>query len=212
MLRTLTTKALRHKGHKERYWSSLCALHVFVVLLVSNSSVAVFQELENALYGYLDPGRPVIQLVAQLVYRLLQEEGIQQYPQLLPVRREEGCASRGFQVGAQEGGAHPQLPVTGPRLQDGKVFLAHHRPRGLAQEGELGGVLEGAQHPGHVPQGRPLQPPLAQRASRLPLEVDDHEVVTGGEQLPEVIVPVAADAHGRDLLVYQLLVVGQDLV
>src|SRR4051812_9654851 len=56
-------------------------------------------------------------------------------------------------------------------------------------------VMEGAQHPGDVPQRAALDAALAQWPRRLAFEVDDDEVVAGVQDLPEVIVAVRADAQ-----------------
>src|SRR6266550_4709645 len=101
------------------------------------------------------------------------------------------------EVALQEGGAHGEVPETCPRLQSGEVFRTHSRR--LAEQGRVGGVMEGSQHPGDVPEGRALEPSDTKGARRLAFEVDNHEVVARIEHLPEVVVTVATDVDRFDL-------------
>src|SRR6195256_2728882 len=54
-------------------------------------------------------------------------------------------------------------------------------------------VAEGPQHPGHVPEGQPLEAALVKGASRFAFEIDDHEVMSRVQDLAEVVVAVDAD-------------------
>ncbi|MFN9941278.1 MAG: hypothetical protein ACK56I_17545, partial [bacterium] len=55
-------------------------------------------------------------------------------------------------------------------------------------------VVERTAHPGHVPAGGDLGPPVGERPPRLPLEVDDGRRVGGIEEhLAEVVVAVDPD-------------------
>ena len=82
-------------------------------------------------------------------------------------------------------------------VERGRV-LRRARPRAArCEQRAVRGVVERAQHAGDVAQRRALEPPLAERARRLALEVDDDEVLAGVEHLAEVVVAVAADAHRR---------------
>ena len=65
---------------------------------------------------------------------------------------------------------------------------------GRVDEWVVGGVVEGAQHPGDVDQRGALEPPFADGPGRLPFEIDDDEVVAGPEHLAEVIVAVDSNA------------------
>ena len=68
------------------------------------------------------------------------------------------------------------------------------------------GIVERAQHAGHIAKRRGLSPPLRHAAVRLALEIDDDHIVLGDEHLAEVIVAMDAGldaveleiAHGGD--------------
>ena len=55
------------------------------------------------------------------------------------------------------------------------------------------GVVERAQHPGHVHEHALLSPTLVDGSGRLALEVEDDEAPIGAERLAEMIVAVDAD-------------------
>src|SRR2546425_1696895 len=68
----------------------------------------------------------------------------------------------------------------------------------LIEERGADRIVERPEHAGHVPQRGAFNPPLTERASRFSLEVDDDEILPCIEHLPEMIVAVAANAHGRN--------------
>ena len=70
---------------------------------------------------------------------------------------------------------------------------------GPVRQGRVADVIEGAQHAGHVAQRRRPELALADRARRVALEIDDHEVAAGIEDLAQVEIAVAADPRGVDL-------------
>src|SRR5438132_9277904 len=143
------------------------------------------------------PWRSVDEFVTDLVDCLFEEVGVEQGPQLVRSPRQQHGWADHVEVALQEGGAHGEVPETCPRLQGGEVFRTHS-PR-VAEQGRVGGVMEGSQHPGDVPEGRPLEPSDTKRSRRLPFEVDNHEVVARVEHLPEVVVAVATDVDRFDL-------------
>src|SRR5439155_10179034 len=110
-------------------------------------------------------------------------------------RQQRGWADH-VEVPLQEGVGHGEVPEARPRLQGGEVFRTH--PRRLAEQASVGGVMEGSQHPGDVPEGRALEPSVTKGSRRLALEVDNHEVVASVEHLPEVVVAVATDVDRFD--------------
>src|SRR6185436_9039086 len=65
------------------------------------------------------------------------------------------------------------------------------------------GIVEGAQHAGHIVQGRTLETALAEWAPGLVLEVDDREVVPAAQDLLEVVIAVTTDPACRDLAIEQ---------
>ena len=76
-----------------------------------------------------------------------------------------------------------------------------HRPCsmfGLVPVGGSGGIGERAQHGGHVPHRRPLEPALGQGVIWLSLEIDNREVVAGDQHLAQVKVAVEADGGRQD--------------
>ena len=75
-----------------------------------------------------------------------------------------------------------------------------------------GGVVERAEHPGHVSERRALDPPLAERSRGLALEVDDDEVAAGPQDLAEVVVAVDADPLPADLVAGEDRVTSEELV
>ncbi len=122
---------------------------------------------------------PVVELVAQLVDRLLELEHGEQALDRGLARRQQRRVDR-LEVAVEEPLARPLLPV--------------RRHVGVARE--LGGgrrVGERAEHPGDVAQRRALAAPLDERARRLALEVEDDPVLPRPEGLAEVVVAVRAD-------------------
>src|SRR5439155_2265686 len=100
--------------------------------------------------------------------------------------------------------ADPAVPEAASGLKSVDVFAADDRALRLTEHHGIRRVVEGAQHAGHVAYCAPLDAALAQRPCRLALEVDDHEVVAGKEELAEVIVAVDADAGTADAAVDQV--------
>src|SRR5688572_32928041 len=58
--------------------------------------------------------------------------------------------------------------------------------------------MERAQHPRDVPERRAFDPAFAQRPCRLSLEIDNDEIPTRVEDLPEVIISVRANPRRID--------------
>src|SRR6185312_11762657 len=142
-------------------------------------SQGLLEQADDAGHRDAHPVGPVVQLVAQLVDRLLELED-----------REHGARGRlagwhqgrvdGLEVALHEGVAGAILPA-----------LRGH-PTALQIAGR-GGVGEGAQHAGDVAQRRALAAALEQRPRRLALEVEDDPAVVAQHRLPEVQVAVRAD-------------------
>ena len=98
-------------------------------------------------------------------------------------------------------------PVAEGGLLFGREVLDPRRPHRGA-----GGVVERAEHPGDVPEGRTLDPPLAERPRGFALEVDDDEVAPRPEDLAEVVVAVDPDPLPADPVAGQDRVAGEELV
>jgi len=99
--------------------------------------------------GDAHPLGTVVELVQELVQRLLDQQGVQQRGQVVVAGRDEAAAIGGRQVGVEVARRGVRLP----------------RPRAIAQTGRcapaLGrGVRERPQHAGDVAQRRTLEPPL----------------------------------------------------
>src|SRR5262249_15888902 len=67
-----------------------------------------------------------------------------------------------------------------------------------AQQDAVNSIVERANHGGDVHQGRSLDTSFTDRTRGISLEIDDHEVLAGEEQLPQVVIPVATDALARE--------------
>src|SRR5690606_27272137 len=65
------------------------------------------------------------------------------------------------------------------------------------------GIIEGAHHAGDIPQRRTLEQPLGQRLGWVALEVDDHEVFAGIQDLPEVERSMDDRLRRQNLVVQQ---------
>ncbi len=88
------------------------------------------------------------------------------------------------------------LVALGPLLRAGVDQLGVGLVAGAQRPlDHAGGVVEAAQHPGHVAPRRVRQLPLGQRLGRLALEVDDLPALRGAQGLAEV--QVAVDPAGR---------------
>jgi molybdopterin synthase catalytic subunit len=68
----------------------------------------------------------------------------------------------------------------------------------LVEQRRVGGVVERAQHPGDIAEGRTLLAALTDRPGRLALEVDNDEVAAGIEHLTEVVITVIANPLGLE--------------
>ena len=66
--------------------------------------------------------------------------------------------------------------------------------------------MKRTQHPGDVAQRQRLLAPLLQRSGWLPFEIDNHEVIAGVKNLPQMIVAVMPDTVSANGLLPDLLV------
>ena len=98
-------------------------------------------------------------------------------------------AHSGLQKDVKTGTAHLPIQEIRPVFHKRHVF----RPEGGLPEGSVGAVLRRAHHPRHIAQGGTLQLPFAQGPRRLALEVEDDKILSGGEELPEMVIAVDAD-------------------
>ena len=81
--------------------------------------------------------------------------------------------------------SHPQYPRRRralPRLQNGLRSLG------------LGGVAEGTQHTRHILEGGMFLSSLVEGLQGLSLEIQEHEIVSGPQDLAQVIVAMTADS------------------
>ncbi len=112
--------------------------------------------------------------------------------------KEAGTSLPGLgQITLEERGLNLVLPVLGPRgktvCQSCRVGRAH----GGRGETALGGVGEGAEHPGDIPQGAAPGPALGERSGRFTLEIQYDETVANAEHLAQVVVAVDSDLLDR---------------
>src|SRR5690606_14085070 len=156
----------------------------------------LLDEVHQPLEGHVHPLGAVVQLVRQLVGALVQQVEIQQDLELRRLTRDERRALRRLQIPPEERRGDPALPQGAPLLQTWDVI----RAQVPMLDGAHDSVVDGPQHPAHVVQRRALQAPHTEGQRGLPLEVDDVEVLARVEHLPQVVVPVAADARRLDLL------------
>ena len=108
----------------------------------------------------------------------------------------------GLQVAVQESGACRRLPRVRPRRDERAIGFAHSA---LVDERTERRVVERAKDPRDVLQRRTLSPPLGERPIAIAVEVDEHEVLTGVEHLPEVEIAVAPDANTAPRLMEEWL-------
>ena len=76
----------------------------------------------------MDPLRPVVELVAQLVDRLLEQVHGEQGLELALVARQEAALRGGLEVAAQERGRRPRRTSGGPRARGGLAPPGAPRP------------------------------------------------------------------------------------
>src|SRR5262245_39250950 len=157
------------------------------------------EQTEDAAQRDAHPGGPAAELVAQLVDALLEQQHRQRHLPLLARVRQQARALGVVAVGAQERGPDPARPEHRPALQACRILPRRDPARAQALERRVRRVIEGADHAGYVAQRRALQPPLRQRPRGLALEVGDEEVVAGPQDLSEVQIAVAPDAHTGQL-------------
>src|SRR5947208_9142826 len=144
--------------------------------------------------GHTDPGRAMVDLVPDLVQSLVQLEHAQDAIEREPRGRDKAHARarRDVDVLVEERGRREVAPRV---AHPGEFLRRSERGRGR--------VVEGAQHPRDVPEGRLLGPPLGRRPGRLTLEVEDHEAAVGADRLAQMVVAVNADLaaaiHGQGL-------------
>ena len=91
-------------------------------------------------------------------------------------------------VGLEEGGAVARGPLRGP--VGALLGLPADVDAAAGHRHHAGGVVERADHPGHVAPGRVGQQALGERLGRLALEVDDLPALDGAQGLAEVQVAV----------------------
>ena len=159
------------------------------------------QDVEDAARRDVDPRRPAVHLVAELVEGLLEPEEVEQL-----ARPRSGSTGRYGLPAATSRYESRKRPETHrcqkvePVVERCRISASTDVPnsRLTRRRGRLPGVVQGADHAGQVEGGRALEPPPAERAARLALEVDDDEVLPGPEHLPEMEVAVTADPEGLD--------------
>ena len=110
--------------------------------------------------------------------------------------RQEGCPGSASEVSMQEGRLGPFLPGEQPLGQRRLLFGTCLLP---AMEGVHGGIGEGAEHAGHVLQGRMLLLPFAHGAQRFAFKIDETPVRSPAQNLAQMVVAMAADAGGAAL-------------
>src|SRR6187431_2963226 len=90
--------------------------------------------------------------------------------------------------------ANRLIPLFGPGLETGHSPI----PRLLAPlpQRDMRGVMKGADHSREIDDGKMLAPAFGQWPGRFSLVIDNNEILACIENLAEVIISVAPDAHG----------------
>ena len=153
------------------------------------SATSASQQREQAAHRDLDPVGAVVELVADLVDALLEQEELEQQREVGSFGGHEPRAARRDR-GSRRGTTPTPTPTTrAPTLE------APARPRGGAGRRAARPRSRTASErsmPATSRSGAALEPALRQRPPGLALEVDDHEVVAGPQHLAEVVVAVDA--------------------
>ena len=105
-------------------------------------------------------------------------------------RRRASSGSRRWRRGTRRGRRRGEIAPDQGRRQE----LLEGRRIGLgeAEHAGPGGLIERAQHAGEVGQRQGLGAPLVQRPARLALEIDQHDVALGDQDLAQAVVAMAA--------------------
>src|SRR5258708_7695674 len=147
-------------------------------------SSLLLQQPPDAHHRDRDPIGPVVELVLELVDRLLELEQRQQAPDLGLAGRQQRRVDP-LEVALEESLAGAWLEVLG------RALAAQDLDRGRC-------VGERPEHARHVAQRRALLPALVQGPRGLALEVDDHPGTAAREGLAEVVVAVGPDHAPAD--------------
>ena len=144
---------------------------------------------QYAIQRNANPRRTIVELVDQLVERLVEDVDVEERVEFLPIGgNDEGIGDR-LAISAQKFGGDGGFPEARPGFQLRKFFRT---AGGVFGERDQSGVAEGAQHAGHVFERRMLGAAFGERARGLALEVEDDEVAFGAQDLAEMIVAVDA--------------------
>src|SRR5258708_15273346 len=163
-----------------------------------STDLSTTNQLHHSMHRDADPLRPVVELIDDLVQRLLQQVGAEQEIDLFARRRQMQRTGACRQIGAQERRAHPTHPEAGRGFQRGDVFRTDDGALSLAEDDGVRCVVERAEHARYIAEGAALDAALAERPGGLAFEVDDDEVGAGVKDLSEVIVAVRADTQPAD--------------
>src|SRR5207245_4062729 len=98
--------------------------------------------------------------------------------------------------GGQKGGTEPAIPEARPGGEGREVLRTYIS--GLLEQGGRDRIVKGPEHTCDIAQRRLFEPPHADRARRLALEVNNDKILPGVEHLHQMIVPVDAGAHRGD--------------
>src|SRR5271165_876123 len=101
-----------------------------------------------------------------------------------------------IEVAFQEHRAHPIAPVAGPKLNRRHGIRAARYPGNLVEQNSVGGIFEGQQEAGDIPQRGTLDSSLAQGTIGAAAKTDEDKILAGVENLFQAQVVVQADARG----------------
>src|SRR5215216_1240976 len=164
----------------------------YTEILADRLSFPLSQNVEDAPERDADPVRAVVQFVTELMESLLDGEEFDQGSRVLLVLGIGGGTAGTFGVPIKEGPRRAFLQQPGPLLE-------HFGPLGSeVHQGRPDGVVERAEHTGHVAQRRVLLASLGEGPVLLALEVYDLEIVADHEDLLETVIPVMPGFYDPD--------------
>src|SRR4051794_16296370 len=146
-------------------------------------SFTLLQEFHDSLDRNFNPGRAVVQLIANFVNRFFKQMRPEQSGEVIGFLRQKRGASDRLQVSFQEGSAAPLVPKSSPWLNVFQVLLLDVSQFQLLKQSRVGSVIERSNHAGHIPHRRPLDTSFAQGPGWLTFKINDHEVFAGVENL-----------------------------
>ena len=165
-------------------------------------NLLVQKEKDAGKRNFQSPSAPS-QFARQLVQCPVEQKGAQHHAQGLFVLGQNPRAADGLKIGLQVSHADPQIPIAQPGLEAKHVFGKDAAPLDMLIETDGRGEVKGAQHGGHVAQGRMFDTPFANGHEGIPFEVDEHKILACPKNLAKTAITVESKAAGGEGLVAQ---------